>query len=59
MIDPIGVNDMIRMRWKSATLAMTMVLDLAASVIDESAYAAFLRASTTPSTLSQTPPPGA
>jgi death on curing protein len=35
------------------------VLDLAASAIDEAAYAAFLRASTTPSALSQTPPPGA
>jgi death-on-curing protein len=39
--------------------ATQMVLDLAASAIDEAAYAAFLRASTTPSALSQTPPPGA
>jgi death on curing protein len=39
--------------------ATQAVLDLAASNLDETAYAAFLRASTTPSVLSQTPPPGA
>jgi len=38
--------------------ATQAVLDLAAGNIDEAAYAAFLRASTTPSTPSQTPPPG-
>lgn len=40
-------------------VATQTVLALAAGEIDEAAYAAFLRASTTPSTLSQTPPPAA
>jgi death-on-curing protein len=43
----------------SSAAVVQTVLDLAAGAIDESAYAAFLRASTTPSALSQTPPPGA
>ena len=38
--------------------ATQAVLDLAAGNIDEASYASFLRASTTPSTPSQTPPPG-
>lgn len=43
----------------SEDAATEAVLNLAASNIDETAYAAFLRKSTTPSALSQTPPPGA
>jgi death-on-curing protein len=43
----------------SSAAVVQTVLDLAASVIDEAAYAAFLRASTSPLALSQTPPPGA
>lgn len=43
----------------SEDAATKSVLDLAASAIDEAAYADFLRKSTAPSTPSQTPPPGA
>ncbi len=43
----------------SVEMVVKTVLALAAGEIDESAYAAFLRESTTPATPAQTPPPAA